>query len=128
MLEPVTMEIIDDAEDYVINTTFPKQPKNTLKHLIEYRIKLLLKDEVLMESGETQLVATSCKIERRSSDLCLLLKPSENLPFTFGSEGYIHGGYHGRIMIKLSNYCTEPRKILPGAVVGYVILSPCGLE
>ena len=122
------MEIIDDGEDYVINASFPKQPKNTLKHLIEYRIKLLLKDEVLIEAGETQLVATSCKIERRSSDLCLLIKPPENLPFTFGSEGYIHGGFHGRVLIKLTNYCAHPRKILPGAVVGYVILSPHGLE
>ena len=122
------MEIIDDAEDYVINTLFPKQPKNTLKHLIEDRIKLLLKDEVLIEAGETQLVATSCKIERRSSDMCLLIKPPENLPFTFGSEGYIHGGFHGRVLIRLTNYCAQSRKILPGAVVGYVILSPYGLE
>ena len=122
------MEIIDDAKGHVINTTFPKQPKKKLKHLIEYRIKLLLKDEVLIEAGETQLVATSCKIERRSSDLCLLIKPPENLPFTFGSEGYIHGGFHGRVLIKLTNYCAEPRKILPGAVVGYIILSPYGLE
>ena len=122
------MEIIDDGGDYVINASFPKQPKNILKHLIEYRIKLLLKDEVLMEAGETQLVATSCKIERRSSDLSLLIKQPEILPFTFGSEGYIHPGFHGRVLIKLTNYCTEPRKILPGTVVGYVILSPHGLE
>ena len=122
------MEIIDDGEDYVINASFPKQPKNTLKHLIEYRIKLLLKEEVLMEAGDTQLVSTSCKIERRSSDLCLLLKPPENLPFAFGSEGYIHPGFHGQVSIKLTNYSAETRKILPGTLVGYVILSPHGLE
>ena len=52
------MEIIDDGEDYVINASFPKQPKNTLKHLIEYGIKLLLKEEVLIEAGDTQVVPT----------------------------------------------------------------------
>ncbi len=122
------MEIIDDGEDYVINASFPKQPKNKLKHLIEYRIKLLVKEEVLMEAGETQLVPTSCKIERRSSDLCMLIKQPEDLPFTFGSEGYIRPGFHGQVWIKLTNYSAETRKILPGALVGYVILSPHGLE
>ena len=53
------MEIIDDGEDYVINASFPKQPKNTLKHLIEYRIKLLLKEEVLIEAGGTGDIRTS---------------------------------------------------------------------
>ena len=122
------MEIIDDGEDYVINASFPKQPKNTLKHLIEYRIKLLLKEEVLIEAGDTQVVSTLCIIERRSSDLYLLIKPPEFLPFTFGSEGYIHPEFHGRVSVKLTNYCAEHRKILPGTLVGYVILSPYGLK
>ena len=123
------MEIIDDGEDYVINASFPKQPKNTvLKHLIEYRIKLLLKEEVLIEAGGTQVVPTLCIIKKRSADLCLLIKPPEILPFTFASEGYIHPGFHGRVSVKLANYCVEHRKILPGALVGYVIISPHGLE
>ena len=122
------MEIIDDGEDYVINASFPKQPKNTLKHLIEYRIKLLLKEEVLIEAGGTQVVPTLCIIERRSSDLCLLIKPPEILPFTFVSEGYIHPWFHGQVSVKLTNYCAEHRKILPGTLVGYVILSPYGLK
>ena len=122
------MEIIDDDEDYVINASFPKQPKNALKHLIEYRIKLLVKEEVLIRAGETRVVPTSCKIERRSSDLCMYIIQPEDIPFTFGSGGYIHPNFHGQVWIKLTNYSAEAGKILPGALVGYVILSPHGLE
>ena len=122
------MEIIDDGEDYVINASFPKQPEKTLRHLIEYRIKLLLKEDVFIEAGESRLVTTSCMVERRSSDLCMLLKPPENLPFAFGSEGYIHPTFHGSVSIKLTNYWGETRHILPGTLVGYLILSPHGLE
>ncbi len=45
------MEVVDNTEDYEITSSFPKQPENSLRHLIEYRIKLLLKDDIFLEGG-----------------------------------------------------------------------------
>ena len=124
----MTMEVVDNTADYEINSTFPRQPENALKHLIDYRIKLFLKDDVFLEAGDHQLVATTCKITRKCGDLCIHLKPSETLPVTFESEGYISSGFRGRILIKLTNYSGEDRKIPAGTEAGYMILSPFALE
>ena len=118
------MEVVDRTADFEINSTFPRQPENALKHLIDYRIKLLLKDDVFLEAGADQLLATTCKITRKCGDLGIHLKPSETLPVTFESEGYIHDSYRGRIMIKLTNYSGEARTIPAGAEAGYAILTP----
>ena len=118
------MEVVDRTVDFEINSTFPRQPENALKHLIDYRIKLLLKDDVFLEAGESQFVATTCKITRKPGELCIHLKPSESLPVTFESKGYIHGAFRGRIMIKLTNYSGEVQKILAGTEAGYAILTP----
>ena len=77
------MEVVDNTADFEINSTFPRQPENVLKHLIDYRIKLLLKDDVFLEPGDSQWLATTCKISRKPGDLCIHLKPSETLPVTF---------------------------------------------
>ena len=39
-------------KDYEINSLFPLEVEYHLRHLIEYRIKLLLKDRVVIEPGE----------------------------------------------------------------------------
>jgi dUTPase len=122
------MEVVDNTEDYEITSSFPKQPESSLRHLIEYRIKLLLKDDIFLEAGESQFAATACKITRKPMELCMHLKPSETLPVTFESEGYISSGFRGRVLIKLTNYSGEDRKIPAGTEAGYMILSPFALE
>ena len=122
------MDLVDNTEDYEINSTFPKHPENVLRHLIEYRIKLLLKDDVFLEAGESQFAATACKVTRKPGELCMHLKACETLPVSFESEGYINSGYRGRILVKLTNYSGESRKIPAATEVGYVILSPFALE
>ena len=118
------MEVVHNTAYLEINSMFPRQPENALKHLIEYRIKLFLKDDVFLEAGADQLLATTCKITRKFGDLGIHLKPSETLQVTFESEGHIHESYCGRIMIKLTNYSGEARTILAGAEAGYAILTP----
>ena len=118
------MEVVDNTTDFEISSTFPRQPENVLEHLIDYGIKLLLKDDVFLEPGESQLLATTCRITRKCGDLCIHLKPSEKLPVTFESKGYICEGYCGRITIKLTNYSGEARTILAWSEAGYAILTP----
>ena len=45
--------------DYEIKSSFPVEVEYHLRHLIEYRIKLLLKDRVVIEPGESKLVETA---------------------------------------------------------------------
>ena len=87
-----------------------------------------MKDDIFLEAGESQFAATACKITRKPMELCMHLKPSETLPVTFESEGYISSGFRGRILIKLTNYSGEDRKIPAGTEARYMILSPFALE
>ena len=71
-------------EDHNLQDFFPEQVPYHLQHLIEYRVKLLLKNDALFIPGETQVVNTSCvlggKIRRAMS---MYLIPYENLPLSF---------------------------------------------
>ena len=58
----------------------------------------------------------------------MYLKPSDTLPVIFESEGHISSGFHGRILVKLTNYSGEDRKLPAGTEAGYIILSPFALE
>ena len=66
------LEKYEDGEpDYMVGPSFPREPEHDLRHLIEYRIKLLLKEEILLEPSESQLVATCCKISCKSPNLSM---------------------------------------------------------
>ena len=108
---------------------FPEQVPYHLQHLIEYRIKLLLKNDALFIPGETQVVNTSCvlrgKIRRAMS---MHLTPFENLPLSFESGGYISGKYSGRVVIKLTNYSVNSVKLNSGTPIGYIVMQPFSLN
>ena len=93
--------IEESEEDHNLQDYFPEQVPYHLQHLIEYRVKLLLKNDALFIPGETQVVNTSCvlggKIRRAMS---MHLTPFENLPLSFESGGYISGKYSGRVVIR----------------------------
>ena len=67
-LDMIEFQRLSDYEesvpDYKISSEFPKIPEENLRHLIDYRIKLLLKDEVTLNPSESELVPTACKISR----------------------------------------------------------------
>ena len=48
--------IEESEEDHVLQDHFPEQVPYHLQYLIEYRVKLLLKNEALFIPGETQVV------------------------------------------------------------------------
>ena len=50
-------------DDHNLEDFFPKAIQYHLQHLIEYRIKLVMKTDALLLPGETQVVNTSCLIK-----------------------------------------------------------------
>merc|ERR1711954_345943 len=107
----------ESEEDHNLQDYFPEQVPYHLQHLIEYRVKLLLKNDALFLPGETQVVNTSCvlggKIRRAMS---MHLIPYENLPLSFESGGNISSKYSGRVVTKLTNHkCrgSKLRRVLP---------------
>ena len=129
------MDIIDFnpieqcEEDHNLQDFFPEQVPYHLHHLIEYRVKLLLKNDALFIPGETQVVNTSCvlggKIRRAMS---MYLIPYENLPLCFESGGYISRKYSGRVVTKLTNYSGNSVKLNSGTPVGYIVMQPFSLN
>ena len=76
-------------EEYNLQDFFPKALPYPLHPLIEYRIKLLLKESIIFVQEEFQLVHTVCILgAKRSlkgvlSKLSMHLIPYENLPLSF---------------------------------------------
>ena len=71
-MDMVDFNPIEESEkDHNLQDYFPEQVPYHLQHLIEYRVKLLLKNDALFIPGETQVVNTSCvlggKIRRAMS-------------------------------------------------------------
>ena len=131
-LDMIEFQRLSDYEesvpDYKISSEFPKIPEENLRHLIDYRIKLLLKDEVTLNPSESELVPTACKICKNRPKLAMHLKAYEHLPVTFESDGFICQKYIGVISVKLTNYTNTTIKLAPGTVLGYVVLQPFALE
>ena len=129
-MDMVDFNPIEDGEDdQTLQDFFPEQVPYHLQHLIEYRVKLLLKSDALFIPGETQVVNTSCvlrgKIRRAMS---MHLTPFENLPLSFESGGYISGKYSGRVVIKLTNYSVNSVKLNSGTPIGYIVMQPFSLN
>ena len=117
--------IKEGKEDHTLQDFFHEQVPYHLHHLIEYRIKLLLKNDALFIPGETQVVNTSCVLRgkiRRSMSM------HENLPLSFESGGYISRKYSGRVVTKLTNYTANSVKLNSGTPVGYIVMQPFSLN
>ena len=117
-------------EDYYISSFFSVEVQHHLQHLVEHRIKLILKQTVIFHAGESQNVETSFILDDRKTRtrLCLTLKPYERLPVTFESGGSISSQFKGRIKVKLTNYSCENIKMIAGSTVGYIVLQPFSLK
>ena len=72
MVEFNQMEEIEN--DYILGDFFPKSLPYPLQHLIEYRIKLVTKENIVLIGGESQLVDTCCVIKKKNS-LTMHIKP-----------------------------------------------------
>ena len=73
-----------NLEDWII----PPHPIS--KHLIEYRVKVLLKGGIAICLGEEVLVESACIIQKGVTDYCLHILKNKKIPLTLTSEGYIY--------------------------------------
>ena len=111
-----------NIEDLVIS------PDSIMKHLIEYRVKVLLKDDIKVHPGEEILVNTACIIQNGITEYCMHILKNEKIPLTLISEGYISELFNGRVVVKLANYKNEIIKITCGTEIAYIILNTFSLN
>ena len=108
-----------------INQSFPRQPStNYLINMIEYRIKMLVPYDVKFHPGEVKKIQTNTHITRKAGKLSLLVKPGDNLPLRFLSEGLINPSFRGVLTVLLQNPSSNDIYLSAGNAVGYLILSP----
>ena len=116
-----------ETEDYNLeDLVTPPDPIS--KHLIEYRVKVLLKRDILICPGEEVLVESACIIQKGIVDYCLHIMKNEKIPLILLSEGYISELFSGRIVVKLANYKSERIKLRGGTEVAYIILNTFSLN
>ena len=100
-----------EPEDYILEElVLPPHP--TSKHMIDYRVKLLLKNDITLNPSDTILAKTTCIIKNGVDEFCLHIKKSDNIPLTLLSEGYISEMFTGRIMLKLANISVRVQKLV----------------
>ena len=116
-----------ETEDYNLEDLV-KPPDPISKHLIEYRVKVLLKRDILICPGEEVLVESACIIRKGVVDYCLHMMKNEKIPLTLLSEGYISELFSGRIVVKLANYKRERIKLSCRREVAYIILNTFSLN
>ena len=103
-------------------------PDQASKHMIDYRVKLLLKHDIALNPGDTILAKTTCIIRNGVYDFCLHIKKIENIPLTLVSEGYISKMFTGSVLLKLANYKSDKKKLCEGTEVGFVIVNTFSLN
>ena len=116
-----------ETEDYNLEDLV-KPPDPISKHLIEYRVKVLLKRDILICPGEEVLAESACIIQKGIVDYCLHIMKNEKIPLILLSEGYISELFSGRIVVKLANYKSERIKLRGGTEVAYIILNTFSLN
>ena len=121
-------KIVNVEAEYDITSFFTSEIQHHLQPLIEHRIKLLLKNSVVIHCGETQEVETACVLNQQLHKLSLTLKPYEYLPVVFEASGTISSKFRGRVKISLTNYSFKNVKICAGTLVGYIVLQPFSLK
>ena len=108
-----------------INQSFPRQPTSeSLSSLIEYRIKILAAENLKFLPGEGRNVRTNTMITRKAGKLSMLMKPAENLPLRFLSEGLISPGFRGPLSVELHNSSGENVHLGSGSLLAYMVLTP----
>ena len=116
-----------ETEDYNLeDLVTPPDPIS--KHLIEYHVKVLLKQDIVICPGEEVLVESACIIQKGIVDYCLHIMKNEKIPLILLSEGYISELFSGRIVVKLANYKSERNKLGGGKEVAYIILNTFSLN
>ena len=114
----------ETIEDYTLEDLF----KVNKAHLIDIRVKLLLKEQLILYPGEDIFAKTACLVSGSDMDFSIYILPNNNVPLRLLSEGYVSEYFSGRIWVKLANFKSSVVKLQPGALIGYVTLSTFALK
>ena len=116
-----------ETEDYNLeDLVIPPDP--ITKHLIEYRVKVLLKGDITICPGEEVLVESACIIQKGIMDYCLHILRNEKIPLTLTSEEYISEPFKGRVVVKLTNYKSETIRLSCASEVAHIIVNTFSLN
>ena len=97
-------------------------------HLLDLRVKLLLKEDLVISPYENKFVKTACVITNTDLDFSMYILQHEKCPLTLLTDGYISEQFAGRVWIKLANKTTKLVKLCSGTEVGYVLLNTFSLK
>ena len=111
-------------DDVFISSFFPRELSASVHPLVEYRIKLCVKNDIVIHAGEMINVETSFVIDRRMTKLCIYLSPYEYLPLNFETGGFIHPRFTGRIILGMCNYTSQDIKLPAGSPIAYALCQP----
>ena len=118
-------DIVTSIQQVEINQSFPRRPLHEdLIPMIEYRIKLLSNNDIILKPGQIQEVQTNVIIKRKCGNLSMLVLGSEDKSIRFYSEGYVNPNMRGRITVVLCNPHCEDIHLSAGTIVGFLILAP----
>ena len=115
-----------EIEDYYLEDLVTS-PDLLTKHLIEYRVRVLLKEDIIIYPGQEFVVKTACLIQKGVEGYCLHVMKNEKIPLTLLSDGYISELFTGRIVVKVGNYKSEKIKLSCGTEIAYIILNTFSL-
>ena len=112
------------VEDYVLQDLF----KVTKSHLLDLRVKLLLKEDLIISPYENMFTKTACIIACNELDFSLNILQHEQCPLILLTEGYISEQFSGRLWVKLANHSPKIIKLYAGSEVGYILLNTIALK
>ena len=123
-------DLTPPEEDYDLQEFFPKRIPYNIVPLIEFRVKLLSKDNTIFHGGEIKVINTCCMLngKLKGIKLSMFLIPIENTPLDFQSRGYISNNYKGRVLVKLANYSVNSIRLHSGTPIAYIVLTPYSLD
>ena len=114
----------DVVEDYVLQDLF----KVTKSHLLDLRVKLLLKEDLILSPYENMFTKTACIIACDELDFSLHILQHEQCPLTLLTEGYISEQFSGSVWVKLAKNSPKIIKLHAGFEVGYILLNTIALK
>ena len=110
---------------YEIGATFPPKPPHHLHDIVDYRIKLMIKENTSIRGGECKRVLTSCRLSQELPNFTMFLKRNEEIPLLIDTQIFIPHNQRGKyITLNLTNISTQIVRLPTGICVGYLHLNP----
>ena len=108
---------------YEIGCTFPPKPPSHLLDIVDYRIKLMLKEATSIRGRESKSVFTTCKLSHDLPSFTMFLKGNEELPLLIDSQIFIPHNQRGKyISLNLTNTSNQIVR-LPAGIITLMLIN-----